>query len=160
MSELDGNTLRKMRWALGIFIAGLVISGVTSFPLQLELEWLASLRGQSADSGFDRWILTVRDGLVDTYQKYPWVGYGTDWLAFAHLVIALFFVGAFIDPAKNIWIIYAGLAACVLVIPLAFICGSIRQVPVGWSLIDCSFGILGAIPLIYVLRLKREAPRL
>ena len=152
------NELRKIRWAIGIFITGLVLSGLTSFPLQLELNWLANVRG-GANTGFDRWILTVRDGLNDTYQKYPWLGYGTDWLAFAHLVIAIFFIGPLIDPVKNVWIIQAGLAACVLVPVLAFTCGPIRQIPLGWRLIDSSFGVLGAIPLLYALRLTRKMAR-
>jgi hypothetical protein len=123
----------------------------------VELNWLIEMRGLSADgnpsNGLDRWLLTVRDGLTDTYARYPWIGYGTDWLAFAHLVIALFFIGPFIDPVKNIWVLYAGLAACALVPLLALICGPIREIPFGWRLIDCSFGVLGAIPLLYALKL-------
>ena len=158
MTELETGTLRKVRIALGIFIAGLVLSGLTSFPLQAELNWLADMRGSSS-SGFDRWIQTVRDGLNDTYAKYPWIAYGTDWLAFAHLVIAVFFIGAVIDPVRNIWVIYAGLAACLLIIPVAFICGAMREVPIGWRFIDCSFGVIGAIPLLYVLALVRKMSR-
>ncbi len=37
--------------------------------------------------------------------------------------------------------------ACVLVVPLALICGPLRGIPFFWRLIDCSFGILGFIPL-------------
>jgi hypothetical protein len=154
IAEFDASTLRKIRAALAVFVAGLIVSGVTAFPLQAELDWLVSLRGPNADTGFDQWLRTIRDGLVVTYQKYPWMAYGTDWLAFAHIVIALFFVGPLIDPLRNIWVIYAGLAACALVLPLALICGPIRQIPFGWRLIDCSFGIVGAMPLLYVLRLK------
>jgi hypothetical protein len=149
------NELGKIRWALGIFIAGLVLSGITAFPLQLELNWLAGRLGEP-DNSFERWIITVRDGLSDTYQKYPWMGYGTDWLAFAHLIIAPFFIGPFIDPVRNMSTIYAGLAACACVVPLALICGAIRDIPIGWRLIDCSFGVIGAIPLLYVLRLVRK----
>lgn len=151
-------TERKARLTIGIFIAGLVLSGITAFPLQLELEWLTAARGLNNASdmtGFDHWILKVRNGLTDTYEKYPWVGYGTDWLAFAHLVIALFFIGPLIDPVRNLWVIYAGLAACVLVMPRALICGHIRQIPFGWRLIDCSFGVLGALPLLYVVKLTK-----
>jgi hypothetical protein len=154
------NELRKVRLALGIFIAGLVVSGLTAFPLQLELDWLAG-KFTDSNSGLAQWILRVRDGLTDSYASYPWLAYGTDWLAFGHLVIALFFIAPFIEPIRNVAVVYAGLAACVLTIPLALICGSIRGIPFGWRLIDCSFGILGAIPLWYVLRriqvMKRTA---
>ncbi len=37
--------------------------------------------------------------------------------------------------------------ACILVIPLALICGSIRGISFLGQLIDCSFGIFGIIPL-------------
>ena len=154
MNETEPGTLRKMRLALGVFIVGLVLSGLTAFPLQVELNWIAKLFGDPT-TGFERWIYTVRDGLNDTYAKYPWIGYGTDWLAFAHLVIALFFIGPFINPVRNVWVIYAGLAACVLIVPLALICGPIREIPFGWRMIDCSFGVLGAMPLLYVLKLMK-----
>jgi hypothetical protein len=144
-----------------LFILALVFSGITTFPLQSEIEQIAAMRGledvtpADAGGGFDRWILTVRNGLRDCYAKYPWLAYGTDWLAFAHLVIAVFFIGAFRDPVRNVWILQSGIVACALVIPLALICGAIRQIPLGWRLIDCSFGVFGAIPLIYSLRLTR-----
>ena len=155
-------TLQRIRWSLGFFIAGLVLSGVTAFPLQHELQWVTELRDlqtpTDATTGFDRWIVTVRDGLTDTYGKYPWMGYGTDWLAFAHLIIALFFIAPWRDPVRNVAAVRAGVAACILVVPLALICGEIRQIPLGWRLIDC-FGVIGVLPLLYVLKLvKRLEP--
>jgi hypothetical protein len=36
------------------------------------------------------------------------------------------------------------------VFPLAFICGPIRDIPFYHQLIDCSFGAIGLIPLVYV----------
>ena len=158
-------TLRRFRWVLGLFILGLVLSGVTAFPLRRELESIAAVRGlehtRPADTanGFDRWILTVRDGLRETYAAHPWMAYGTDWLAFAHIVIAIFFIGPLVDPVRNVWVLRAGVIACVLVIPLALICGSIRHIPFGWRVIDCSFGVFGAIPLLYCLRVANGLNR-
>ncbi|MCL5099352.1 MAG: hypothetical protein M1608_17820 [Candidatus Omnitrophica bacterium] len=157
--------LRKLRWAIGSFICALVLSGITAFPLWSEMDWIAAIRGlegvspADAGSGLDCWILTVRDGLRDSYTRHPWLAYGTDWLAFAHLVIAVFFLGAFIDPVRNVWILQAGIIACAMVIPLALIGGAVRQIPLGWRLIDCLFGVLGAIPLIYSLRLAKSLER-
>ena len=151
--------LFRFRCVLGFFLLALILSGITAFPLERELEALTSARGlaQTAPSdvhnGLDFWILTVRDGLRETYAHYPWVAYGTDWLAFAHFVIAIFFIGAFIDPVRNVWILRAGLIACALVIPLALICGAYRQIPLTWRLIDCSFGVFGTLPLYYCLKL-------
>jgi hypothetical protein len=146
---------------LGLFVFVLVLSGITAFPLQRELEKIVAIRGlervapTDASSAFDRWILTVQKGLRESYEAYPWLAYGTDWLAFAHIVIAIFFIGPFIDPVRNVWVLRAGIIACVLVIPLALICGAVRNIPMGWRLIDCSFGIFGVIPLYYCLRLTR-----
>jgi hypothetical protein len=153
--------LRRLRVVLGLFVVGLVLSGLTAFPLQRELDATCALRGldrsvpSDSINSFDRWILTVRDGLRDSYTRHPWLAYGTDWLAFAHIVIAVFLIGAVVDPVRNIWVLQAGIIACVLVIPLALICGAIRQIPFGWRLIDCSFGVFGCIPLYYCLRLTR-----
>jgi hypothetical protein len=159
------NLLRKIRILLGIFMMALVLSGLTAFPLERELSLVCSVRGleqlhlPDVHAGLNSWLLTVRDGLRDMDAKYPWIAYGTDWLAFAHIVIALFFIGAFVNPVRNIWVLQAGLMACVLVIPLALICGAIRQIPLGWRLIDCSFGVFGAVPLWFCRRWARELER-
>jgi hypothetical protein len=87
-----------------------------------------------------------------TYAAYPFVGYGTDWLAFAHVVIAIFFIGPWRDPVRNAWVVEAGMLACVLVVPLALICGAVRGIPMYWRLIDCSFGVFGFLPLWLVWR--------
>jgi hypothetical protein len=150
--------LPRARLAIAIFIMGLVLSGVTAFPLLAELNLLARLISAGgafhaiAPVGLQHWILQVRDGLADTYAKYPWVAYGTDWLAFGHLIIALFFVPAWRDPVRHAGTLRIGLLACVLVIPLAFIAGPFRGIPFYWRLIDSSFGVFGAIPLLYALR--------
>ena len=147
---------------MGFFIVGLLISGITAFPLLTEMNLVTSWLGLSEASspightGLDFWILTVKFGLEDMYSRYPWIAYGTDWLAFGHITIALFFIGPLFKPAGSQPTLYAGIAACILVIPLALICGSIRGIPLYWRLIDCSFGIIGIIPLLYCLYLLRH----
>ena len=71
-------------------------------------------------------------------------------------MIAMFFIGPFRDPVRNAWVLRCGLVACAGVIPLALICGHIRGIPLQWRLIDCSFGIIGAIPLLYCLSLIKR----
>ena len=83
-------------------------------------------------------------------RQYPFLAYGTDWLAFAHLVIAAAFWGPIRDPVRNQWVVDFGILACLAVIPLALICGPIRGIPPGWRLVDCSFGVVGLIPLVIV----------
>lgn len=154
--------LARYRLVLGLFIVGLFLSGVTAFPLLHELEILSRLLGVPPDAapsslgGLQFWIATVRDGLRTTYAAYPWLAYGTDWLAFGHIVIAMFFIGPWREPVANAWVLKVGLVACAAVIPLAMICGPIRGIPFYWRLIDCSFGIFGAIPLLYCLHLTRR----
>jgi hypothetical protein len=154
--------LFRYRLSLGFFILGLIVSGITAFPLQWELSILSNLIGISDPSdytdmhGMQRWIAFVSFGLRETYARFPFFGYATDWLAFAHLVIAAFFVGPFVAPKQNAWVLRVGLAACAGIIVLALICGPIRGIPFFWTLIDCSFGIVGAIPLLYCLHLSKR----
>jgi hypothetical protein len=151
-------TERRFRIAIVIFMVGLVLSGLTAFPLLSELNFIAKLLGVPPSTtpigqkGIEHWISTVRSGLDETYVRYPWIAYGTDWLAFGHLAIALFFVGPLIRPRDSKGVILSGVAACILVVPIALICGEIREVPLYWRLIDCSFGLFGLLPLLYCLR--------
>jgi hypothetical protein len=162
MSALSHGTLKIVRCWLAVFIVGLVLSGVTAFPLVHELDLLASFIPADAPrpaGGLAWWILQVRDGLHAMDATYPFLAYGTDWLAFGHIVIAMFFVAPLIDPVRNVAVLYTGLAACVGVIPLALICGPIRGIPFYWRLIDCSFGLLGLVPLLIVIRLIKRLER-
>jgi hypothetical protein len=112
--------------------------------------------GSEEYSGVLAWIVRVRDGLLATEAQYLFLAYGTDWLAFAHLVIATAFWGPLKNPVRNVWVIEWGMISCVMVIPLALICGSIRGIPFGWQLIDCSFGIVGIVPLWLCRRYVKE----
>ena len=148
--------LKRIRILLAVFIAGLVVSGATAIPLETELNVLAQVCGVDGNSehgGFIGWVLKVRDALVATNARYPFIAYGTDWLAFAHFVIAIAFIGPLRDPVKNVWVVEFGMIACALIVPFALVMGSIRGIPFGWRLIDSSFGILGIIPLWYCRRL-------
>jgi hypothetical protein len=151
--------LRQIRLLLAVFITGLALSGLTAFPLVSEVRLLVALLPDAASaqpSAFTSWILRVHEALLHTQSTYPFLPYGTDWLAFAHLVIAVAFIGPWRDPVKNVWVVQFGLIACAGVIPLALIAGQIRGIPWWWRLIDCSFGVFGAVPLLVVLRLVRR----
>ncbi len=144
------------------------MSGVTAFPLESELQWVVkNIAPSGSDTGVSSplvsWLTTVRDALAVTNARYPILAYGTDWLAFAHLVIAIAFIGPLRDPVRNRWVVVFGLIACAGVIPLALIAGAIRGIPVFWRFIDCAFGVGGAALLWPCLRfideLETEAPR-
>jgi hypothetical protein len=148
--------IRQIRAAIFVVIVGLVVSGVTAFPLLTELNWICSLlagasRDPAAHTGLVHWHLKVREGLEVTYCAYPFIAYGTDWLAFAHLTIAMFFVLPWRDPKRYAGVLRVGIVASVLILPLAFICGPLRGIPLWWSFIDASFGILCIPPLAFAL---------
>lgn len=150
--------LRRIRVWLVLFIAGLVLSGLTAFPLEHETAELnrifavAPTPPAGHEPGLHTWLRRVHEGIVTTNRIYPFLAYGTDWLAFAHLVIALVFVGPLIDPVRNRWVLVFGVIACAGVVPLAVIAGQVRGIPIYWRLIDCSFGVFGAFPLLLCLR--------
>lgn len=158
MFIVEAQTLRRrVRAWLIFFIAALAASGITAIPLLWEL---TVLRGVLASQPWipglwpdlSGWIALVDTALVETLGKYPFLAYGTDWLAFAHIVIAIGFIGPLRDPVRNVWVVELGMIACVLVIPVALIFGALRGIPFYWRLIDCSFGVVGIIPLALVRR--------
>lgn len=139
---------RRIRWLTGLFIVGLVVSGVTAIPLTSELNLLANWFGTGNESSvLTQWLVRVRAALVQTQTQHPFLFYGTDWLAFGHFVIALVFIGALRNPVRNRWLFDFGLIACGLVIPYALVFGGLHGIPIWWRLIDCSFGLFGSIPL-------------
>jgi hypothetical protein len=152
----EGERLRRARVWIVLFMVGLVLAGLTAFPLVTESGWLvwwatdhaSPLAGPAAHfpAGVE-WVRRTHEGLAATGRSYPFLAYGTDWLAFAHLVIAVAFVGPLRDPVRNIWVLEFGLIACGGIIPLAVVCGPLRGLPLWWLPIDMSFGVLGAVPL-------------
>ena len=153
--------MRRVRGLLVLFVVGLVLSGLTAFPLKIEVDVLNGLVGQG--SSFEdfwpemaKWISRVHTGISEVNQKYPFISYGTDWLAFAHIVIAIAFLGAIRDPVRNIWVVEFAMIACVLVVPFSLIGGGFRGIPMFWRLIDCSFGVVGIAPLWLARRYARR----
>jgi len=153
---------RRVRVLLVLVVFGLLVSGVTAFPIRHEMELLMGWLGVPPDasheqySGILGWLVRVHNGLRDMYDEFPWIAYGTDWLAFAHVLLAVLFVGAAVDPVRNIWVIRFGLIACAGVIPLALICGPIRGIPFYWRLIDCAFGVAAFVPLFLAHRFTTQ----
>jgi hypothetical protein len=156
--------LRSIRIWLAVVIIGLVFSGATAFPLQHELSLLvrtaAHLHLDQHSPKLNGWFIRVYGALADTNARYPFLAYGTDWLAFAHLVIAVAFIGPWIDPVRNKWFLQWGLIACAGVPLLALIAGPIRGIPFYWQLIDCSFGVFCCAALLILQRRVSELERL
>lgn len=147
-------SLRRIKLLLLFFMIILFLSGLTAIPIDPELSFL--LKYTEPGTELHSWLNKVLMAYQQVASANPFLLYGYDWLAFAHFVLAILFIGPYRDPVRNIWVIEFGLIACVLVIPLALIAGPFRGIPIGWRLIDCSFGVLGFIPLWICYRKTKQ----
>jgi len=154
---MENKTKNIRRWII-FFMITLFISGLTAMPAETELAFLS--RCFSPDTATGKWIERVYIGVANTNRDYPFIAYGYDWLAFAHFVLAVLFIGPLRNPVRNKWVIEFGMIACLLIIPFAFVAGEFRDIPIGWRLIDCSFGIIGLIPLAICYRKIEHLERL
>lgn len=145
--------LRRIRLWTWLFIIGLVFSGLTAIPIQAQFDLAARWLGSDFGAGglvpefVAKWLAHAYVGVSVTSRNAPFVWYGTDWLAFGHVVIAIAFIGAVREPVRNRWLYDFGLLACAAVIPWALCFGAVRGIPLWWRMVDCSFGVLGAMPL-------------
>jgi hypothetical protein len=155
---------RRIRQLTWVVIIGLVLGGATAIPLVHEVDWLAAATGldgimeSGAETapGWALWLARVQAAVHEVDARAPFLFYGTDWLAFAHFVIAIAFAGALRDPVRNRWLFEFGLLACALLVPYALVLGAIRGIPLWWRLLDSLFGVFGFIPLWFCRRWSRE----
>ena len=140
--------MKKIRLLLVVFMTLLILSGITAFPLRTEMDFLM-LHKNSFPEKLGGWIETIYNAVKQTPDV---VLYGTDWLAFAHIIIALFFIPVYINPIRYKANLIVAMAACGAVFILAFVCGPIRGIPFFHQLIDCSFGFIGFFPLWFVYK--------
>jgi hypothetical protein len=160
LSLMEAKKLRRRIQAMVIFfMIALALSGITAFPLEMELTWLLQFK-TAMPEGLAFWFQKVNDALHQTNIQFPFLAYGYDWLAFAHLMIALMFIGVLKNPVRNVWVIEWAMIACICVWPLAFIAGSVRGIPLYWQLIDCSFGVFGLLPLWMVRKWIKQLEKL
>ena len=99
------------------------------------------------------------EGLKATEERHPFMLYAHDWLAFAHIVLALLFAGAIRDPVRNKWIVQCGLLMCVLIPVLAGIGVPLRGLPWQWFFVDTAFGVVAGVLLGVAYRDIRRAER-
>jgi len=143
--------MKTIKRLLVFFMVALFLSGLTAIPVEAQLSFL--VKHTSEESVFYAWLVKVLAAYREVSHNHLFLLYGYDWLAFAHFVLAILFIGPYKDPVRNIWIIQFGLIACTLVIPYAFIAGHFRGIPIGWRLIDCSFGVFGFL-LLWIIYTK------
>jgi hypothetical protein len=154
--------IQNLRWQIQVillfFMVALIISGATAIPAYREIRFL--LAHMPVDFFVSAWLQKVFEALDTTQKNFPFLLYGYDWLAFAHFVIAVAFIGPLRNPVKNIWMLEFGMIACALIIPYAFAFCGLRGIPYWWTLIDCSFGVFGFIPLWICRRKTLELEKL
>lgn len=146
---------RAIRFRLLIFIMALVLSGLTAIPVQQELRWLSQVNGIFPTS-IEDWLHKVLTALDYNTQHAPFLQYAFDWLAFAHVIIALFFIEAWRRPLDSEGILRCGLIASLAVLPFALLFGEWRAIPLPWRLGDCSFGIISLVLLLDIRRRIRD----
>lgn len=150
--RLNNATLlrRRVRWAVGAFIAGLVLTGLSVFPVVTLVNFLQVwVQLNLPEFELTQWLTQVNQALQYNQQHYPFLLYTLDWLGFAHLLIALVFIGAWRDPVRNIWVIEFGMVACILTLPAILLFGIKTHIPPFWWLIDALFGAIGVAVLGY-----------
>jgi hypothetical protein len=146
-TNIKAKLTRRIKVCIWIMIVGLALSGLTAFPIETELGMLVQSTANT-NGILHSWLGIAYHAVKHTNQAYPYLSYGTDWLAFAHLLLAVLFIGPLKDPLKNAWVIEFGMIAAISIFPLAFIAGEIRGIPIFWRLIDCSFGIVALTVLL------------
>ncbi len=151
--------LKRAKWMLGMVVFGLVVSGVTVWPAIPELKTAVRIVwGDGEPAGaLHGFILRTIEGIQSVEANYPFMLYAHDWLAFAHIALAILFAGAISDPVRNVWIVQCGLIMCALVPVLAGICIPIRGLPLVWFWVDFAFAPAAALPLWIAMRDIRRA---
>ena len=151
--------MKRAKIMLGIIVFGLLVSGITVWPAIPELKTaVAIVWGDAAPEGtLHGFVVQAIEGLETMQADYPFMLYAHDWLAFAHIVLAILFAGAIRDPVRNVWIVQCGLIMCALVPVLAGICIPLRGIPGIWFWIDSAFAPAAALPLWIALRDIRRA---
>ncbi len=143
----------RAKLMLGIVAGGLFISGITVWPAVPGLQFGQQILGRFGfeDSQLYSFSAQILASLQAVASDHPQILYGYDWLAFAHIVLAILFAGAIRDPVRNKWIIECGLIMCLLVPVLAATCIPLRQIPWFWFWIDFAFAPAAAVPLAIAL---------
>lgn len=156
------NPAKRAKLMLGIVALGLFLAGVTVWPVIWELKTAVRLvwgEGQPANE-LHQFILQAIRGIESVKANQPFLLYAHDWLAFAHIMLAILFAGAIRDPVRNVWIVQCGLIMCASVPILAGVCIPLRGIPVFWFWIDFAFAPAAALPLLIALRDIRSLQKL
>lgn len=76
--------VNRIKGIIILFMFALIVSGITAFPIEKELEILASILSIDINNPnldyniLQRWLFDVHIGISSTYTQYPFIAYGTD----------------------------------------------------------------------------------
>jgi hypothetical protein len=158
IKDHEAQLRKKIKAAIIITIIGLLLNGISAVPLLTELKILLS-KPDALPQFLRDWWTYVNTGVTETSSKYEFMRYGFDWLAFAHLLIAIAFLGPLKDPVKNEWLIKWGMIACVLSVIMALGWERLRNIPLWWSFIDALIAIVAFIILWFCNKWIQELKR-
>ena len=144
-----------------LFSIALIASGLTAIFAREGLRMLSPFFAQGSVfetlwPSMSTWLTLVFQAIEETYDKYPFLAYGYDWLAFGHFIISIPFLMAIRDPLRHSWVITYGISACLAVLPFALVFGAIRGIPLFWRGVDTLFGI-GGLVMLLILRGQLKA---
>lgn len=147
--------LTHTRIWLILFSTTLIASGLTAIFAREGLRFLSPLFSQGSFlqsfwPSMSDWLTLVFHAIEEVYDKYPFLAYGYDWLAFGHFIISIPFLMAIRDPIRHSWVITYGIFACLAVLPFAILFGAIRGIPLFWRGVDTLFGLGGLIVLLII----------
>lgn len=150
--------MNKIKTYTLLLQAGLLVSGLTAFFIPDGVKLVANSSIVAIYPPLQQWLSFVEQGVMQTHHSYPFLWYGTDWMAFAHILFTILFYGLYKDPVRNLWLIRFGFIASLLIFPLAMIMGEIRHIPVIWRLADCMFGVIASLLLWRIHFLVKRLP--
>jgi hypothetical protein len=91
--------VRSVRRLLLFFMIVLFLSGLTAIPIEAELAFL--LKIFSSPTQLHYWLEKVLSAYKNVNHDTPFLLYGYNWLAFAHFILAILFIGPYCDPNKE-----------------------------------------------------------
>ncbi|HRG59567.1 MAG TPA: hypothetical protein PK323_11465 [Bacteroidia bacterium] len=136
----------RIKYVLILFFIFLVLSNITAFRLEQELGILLRMKGYFSDRAVV-FMHSMAQIILNTNNKYPFLCNGIVCLTFVLINIAVAFIEPLRDSIYNKWVIKLGMITCGMIFLLAFINGGISQIAYYSQLLECSFEVIGLMPL-------------
>jgi hypothetical protein len=129
------------------FISLLFLSGLIAIPVDQILSSL--LKQIYFPSPFMRGLFRLVNALTASKARFSYLsyGYGFDWLAVSHILLAFLFIVIIQNPLKNTRLLMIGWVGWLVIITTSLVEGLIKGIPFWWQFINYLFGIVGLLVL-------------